>query len=110
MHEQDDRVFVAIIAQDDADRPGIAACELGLAPESLDDYRTRIDSNARQHGRTSGKLASNRLITDARGDRLETVWEFHPDAGGSGMKSPSGSSPTASSTASSSTWKTPSMP
>ncbi len=82
VREKDDRVFVAVIAQDDPDRPGIAACELGLAPESLDDYRTRIDSNARRQGRPSGKLASNRVINDARGERLETVWEFHPDSGG----------------------------
>ncbi len=82
VREKDDQVFVAVIAQDDADRPGIAACELGLAPESLEDYRTRIDSNARRQGRPSGKLASNRVLKDARGQRLETVWEFHPDAGG----------------------------
>src|SRR5208337_5289297 len=80
LREKDDRVFVAVIAQDDPDRPGIAACELGLAPESVEDYRTRIDSNARQHGRPSGKLASNRVINDARGERLETVWEFHLSA------------------------------
>ena len=30
----------------------------------------------------SGKLASNRVIKDGRGERLETIWEFHPDAGG----------------------------
>ncbi len=82
VRERDDRVFVAVIAQDDVDRPGIAACELGLAPESLEDYRARIDSNARRQGRPSGKLASNRVLNDARGQRLETVWEFHPDAGG----------------------------
>ncbi len=75
-------MFVAVIAQDDPQRPGIAACELGLAPENLEDYRTRIDSNARQHGRPSGKLASNRVIKDTHGERLETVWEFHPDSGG----------------------------
>ena len=54
----------------------------GTRTESLEDYRTRIDSNARQHGRPSGKLASNRVINNARGERLETVWEFHPDSGG----------------------------
>jgi hypothetical protein len=43
-HEQDDRIFVAVIPQRDFDRPGVAACELGLAPEGLDEYRTRIDS------------------------------------------------------------------
>jgi hypothetical protein len=81
-HEQEDRVFVAIIPQDEFDRPGVAACELGLAPESLEDYRTRIDTSAKKNGRPSGKLATNRLIKDARGERLETIWEFHPDAGG----------------------------
>ena len=29
-----------------------------------------------------GTLASNRVIKDARGERLETVWEFNPPAGG----------------------------
>jgi hypothetical protein len=82
VRERDDRVFVATIPQDDPGRPGIAACELGLAPESLDDYRTRIDRSARDRGRPNGKLASNRLVKDARGERLETVWEFHPSSGG----------------------------
>src|SRR5205823_3062608 len=80
--EREDRVFVAVIPQDDPNRPGIAACELGLAPESLDEYRTRINSNAAKRGRESGKLASNRLIKDAQGERLETIWEFHPSSGG----------------------------
>ena len=82
VREKDDRIFVASIPQDDQARPGAAACELGLAPETLDDYRTRIDASARQRGRPSGKLASNRLIKDGRGERLETVWEFHPSSGG----------------------------
>ncbi len=82
IHEQEDRIFVAVIPQKDLDRPGIAACELALAPESLDDYRTRIDSNAKRNGRPSGKLARNQISKGLRGDQLETVWEFHPDAGG----------------------------
>ena len=82
VREKDDRVFVAFIPQDDPNRPGVAACELGLAPESLEEYRTRIDSNAKKHGRQSGKLAVNRLIKDERGERLETIWEFHPSSGG----------------------------
>lgn len=80
--EQDDRVFVAIIPQKDFNRPGAVACELGLAPESLDDYRTRIDKTAQRGGRTSGKLALNRVVKGAGGERLETIWEFHPDSGG----------------------------
>jgi hypothetical protein len=81
-HEKDDRVFVAIIPQRDFDRPGVAACELGLAPETLDEYRTRIDATSKRNRRPGGKLAANRVIKDARGERLETIWEFHPDAGG----------------------------
>ena len=56
VREKEDRVFVAIIPQDDPDRPGVAACELGLAPESLEEYRTRIDSNAPSNG--AGPTAS----------------------------------------------------
>ena len=82
VREEDDRIFVAIIPQADFERPGVAACELALAPESLDEYRTRIDTSAKKNGRQSGKLASNQVIKDARGERLETIWEFHPDAGG----------------------------
>ena len=82
LREEDDRIFVAIIPQQDFDRPGIAACELALAPETLDDYRTRIDTSARKNGRKSGKLASNVVKKDAGGEWLETIWEFHPDAGG----------------------------
>ncbi len=82
VREEDDRIFVAIIPQQDFDRPGIAACELALAPETLDDYRTRIDTSARKNGRTSGKLASNVVKKDERGEWLETIWEFHPNAGG----------------------------
>ncbi len=80
--EEEDRIFVAVIPQKDFPQPGIAACELALAPESLEEYRSRIDANAKRNGRPSGKLASNRVIKDPRGDRLETIWEFHPDAGG----------------------------
>ncbi len=82
VREEEDRVFVAIIPQKDFDRPGVAACELGLAPESLDEYRTRIDTNAKRNGRESGKLASNRVVKNAHGERLETIWEFHPNTGG----------------------------
>ena len=32
VHEEEDRIFVAIIPQKDFDRPGVAACELALAP------------------------------------------------------------------------------
>jgi hypothetical protein len=80
VRERDEYVFVARIPQEDPDRPGVAACELGLAPETLDDYRTRIDANARRG--QPGKLVRNEVVTTPRGDQLETVREFHPASGG----------------------------
>lgn len=80
--EQGDRIFVALIRQVDPERPGVVACELGLAPENLDEYRTRIDGNARRGNRPGAKLAKNEVVPGPKGERLETVWEFRPAAGG----------------------------
>ncbi|MDX2038049.1 MAG: hypothetical protein SFX72_15480 [Isosphaeraceae bacterium] len=80
--ERDDRVFVALVPNGDADRPGVAACELGLAPESLDEFRTRIDGNARRAGPRGGTLVSNRVVDDPKRPRLETLREFRPSGGG----------------------------
>ena len=73
---------MAVVPQPDFGAPGVVACELALAPESLDDYRTRIDKNAERGDRPDRKLATNRILKDAVGTRLETVWESHPDSGG----------------------------
>jgi hypothetical protein len=81
VREEEDRVFVALIPQADPDRPGVVACELGLAPENLDSYRTRIDGNAKR-GTRPGKLVRNEVVKTARGEQLETLWEFRPKAGG----------------------------
>jgi hypothetical protein len=78
--ERDEFVFIAEVPQTDPDRPGACACELGLAPASLDEYCTRIDANARQ-GRRPGTLVRNELVKTPRGDRLETLWEFRPRQG-----------------------------
>jgi hypothetical protein len=78
--EEEDRVFVALVPQADPDRPGAVACELGLAPESLDAYRTRIDANARR-GQRPGKLLRNEVVKSPKGERLETDWEFRPKEG-----------------------------
>ncbi len=80
--EQEDRVFVALIPQSDPERPGVAACELGLAPQTLDEYRTRIEANAKQGRRPGGKLVRNEVTRTAKGERLETHWEFRPRSGG----------------------------
>jgi hypothetical protein len=79
LREKDDRVFVAIVPQADPDRPGVAACELALAPEGLEEYRTRIDTNAKR-GDGRGKLVRNEVVKDPKTgvDRLESAWEFRP--------------------------------
>ena len=81
VREEEDRVFVALIAQTDPDRPGIAACELGLAPESLDEYRTRIDGNAKRGGRPGATLIRNEVVKGPKGEQLESVWEFRRPVG-----------------------------
>lgn len=80
VREEEDRVFVARIPQADPARPGVAACELGLAPENLEEYRTRIAGNARRGG--PGALTKNELTRGPKGERLETVHEFRPAGGG----------------------------
>jgi hypothetical protein len=82
IHEEEDRIFMAVIPQRDPDRPGVAACELGLAPETLDEYRTRIDGNAKRGNRPGATLARNEVVKRPKGDRLETLWEFRPANGG----------------------------
>jgi hypothetical protein len=77
--EEDERIFVALVPQGDPMRPGVVACELGLAPETLDEYRTRLDANA---ARSGGKLVRNEVVKAKDGDRLETLREFRPGFGG----------------------------
>lgn len=81
VREEEDRVFVAMIRQKDPERPGVVACELGLAPETLDEYRTRIEGNAKRGSRPGGKLTRNEVVKGPKGERLETSWEFRPASG-----------------------------
>ncbi|GAC1470084.1 MAG: hypothetical protein NVSMB9_14780 [Isosphaeraceae bacterium] len=80
--ETGDRVFVAIVPQENPKQPGVVACELGLAPENLDEYRTRIDGNAKRGGGTGRKLTRNEVVKGPKGDRLVSLWEFRPTLGG----------------------------
>ncbi len=80
LRERDDRVFVALIPQADPDRPGVVACELALAPENLDEYRTRIDANDQRGGRP-GTLVRNEVVKTPQGERLETARQFRPAPG-----------------------------
>lgn len=82
--EKDEYVFVCEIPQAKfPDRPGIMACELAMAPESLDEYRTRIDGNAKR-GQRKGSLLKNEVKAAVEGglpERLESVWEFRLPSG-----------------------------
>jgi hypothetical protein len=80
--ERNEYIFVAEIPQADPERPGAAACELGVAPENLHEYRTRIDGNA-QRGRRPGNLVRNAVVPASEGkpERLESLWEFRPPGG-----------------------------
>lgn len=77
--EKNEYVYVCQIPQPKfPDRPGILALELAMAPESLDEYRTRIDSNAKR-GNRKGSLVRNEVrpkTAEGLPERLETVWEF----------------------------------
>jgi hypothetical protein len=66
VREEEDRVFVALIPQGDPERPGVVACELGLAPENLDAYRVRIEGGAKA-GRMGGTLVRNEVVRTPRG-------------------------------------------
>ncbi|WP_169974902.1 hypothetical protein [Tautonia rosea] len=81
IRERDDLIFVARVPQRDPERPAAVGCELALAPESLDEYRTRIDANA-ERGRIPGELIRNELIEHEGAPRLITVTEFRPPFGG----------------------------
>jgi hypothetical protein len=79
VREREDAVFVALIQRDDPDRPGVVACEIGLAPADLKEYQTRIDTNA-QRGRGPGELVRNEIVQGEGPPRLDSVWEFRlPD-------------------------------
>jgi hypothetical protein len=80
--EQEERIFVAMIPQSDPLRPGVLAVELGLAPESLDEYRTRLEGQAARRSKPGGKLIRNQVVKTKAGEQLETLWEFRPGFGG----------------------------
>lgn len=81
--EKNEYIFVCEIPQEQfPDRPGILACEIAIGPESLEEYRTRIEANAKR-GNRKGRLTSNKIlpkVVDHLPERLESVWEFRlPD-------------------------------
>lgn len=81
IRERDEYVVLAKVAQADPDLPGAFGCELGPAPEALDEYRVRLDANAAR-ARTPGKLVRNEIVKGPGGERLMTVREFQPPGQG----------------------------
>jgi len=79
--ERDDLIFVARVPQADPDHPAGVGCELGLAPESLEEYRDRIRANA-ERGRLAGGLLRNEVVQTADAPWLWTVTEIEPPFGG----------------------------
>jgi hypothetical protein len=77
VREKDEYVVLARVPQGDPDQPGAFACEIGLAPENLEEYRTRIETNAAR-GRMTGRLVRNEVVRAPGGERLITVRELQP--------------------------------
>ncbi len=75
--ERDDRIFLAGVSTPDARASAALLCELALAPESLHEWRTRIQKQA-DTGRIAG-LQRNEVVKTPKGERLDTLIEFRPD-------------------------------
>lgn len=93
---RDAEAFALKLPQDTGSTAGLVWCELGVAPENLDDYRQRIAaeevSPPAAPGLGARRLVENRLeAVDPRqfgeelarrlGQRLVSVWEFDNDKG-----------------------------
>jgi hypothetical protein len=71
--EQEDRVFVISIPGSDATKPAILVCELAIAPQTLEEWRVRIEALA-QKSKLQG-LVRNEVVTTPRGERHVTLIE-----------------------------------
>ena len=82
VHEEDDRIFVAIIPQQDFERPESrpASWRWRRRPSTIiEPGSTRVPRRTAARAASSPRTRSSRMRS---GERLETIWEFHPDAGG----------------------------
>lgn len=91
----DNKAFVLRLPQDSESRVGYVSCELGIAPESLDDYRKRMtESDERPPAEPSGKrqLTRNQLepldpnrygakLTEQLQHRLVSQWDIIEENG-----------------------------
>jgi hypothetical protein len=90
-----ERAFVLSVPQDAGSRGGKVACELGVAPESLEEFRKRHQANDEAEQKLEKprrKLVENRLEpldpqrygkekAEQLGQRLVSVWQHEDDNG-----------------------------
>ena len=73
---QDSLVLGLSIPNEDALQAAGAKCEIGPAPESLDEYRWRIDRRAAREQVPGLSLATNQVVKGEDGERLVTLWNY----------------------------------
>lgn len=71
-------VFGLSIPNDDPHLEAGIKCEIGPAPENLDEYRTRIDRRAERQRVPGVTLKSNEVCKSEDGQRLVTHWNYEP--------------------------------
>lgn len=85
---REDRAFVLLLPQGEASRPAVAACEIAVAPQRLEDFQSRIDRNAEDLS-PERNLVRNRIVSSEEDDEpdaaqpklLESLWELSPPDG-----------------------------
>ena len=90
---RDDKAFLLKLPQDKGSKSGYVSCELGVAPEHLEEFRARLetaDQRARIQGNARRRLLDNQLealaelkyperLVEQLGSRLVTHWEIDGD-------------------------------
>jgi hypothetical protein len=71
-------VFGFSIANDDPTLEAGVKCEIGPAPETLDEYRTRIDRRAERQKVPGVSLKRNEVVKSDSSERLVTEWNYEP--------------------------------
>ena len=70
--------FGLTVSQGDPPQTAAVKCEIGPAPENLDEFRTRVDRRANRERVPGLTLASNAVIEAETGSRLVTLWNYQP--------------------------------
>jgi hypothetical protein len=71
-------VFGYSIPNDAMELEAGVKCEIGTAPETLDEYRVRIDRRAERQRTPGVSLKRNAVARTEVGERLETEWNYEP--------------------------------